>query len=65
MTRRSSNDNIQPVQSRPNWIFAQTPIPANAPFRLAFVGIASNGGYAIDDIKLYPGTCSSMYYALI
>uniref|UniRef100_A0A6A7FLR1 MAM and LDL-receptor class A domain-containing protein 2-like n=1 Tax=Hirondellea gigas TaxID=1518452 RepID=A0A6A7FLR1_9CRUS len=45
------------VQTRPEWTYAQAPIPANNKFKLAFVGEASNGGYAIDDIKIYSGLC--------
>lgn len=45
------------VQPRPEWVFAQAPIQINNEFKIAFVGEASNGGYAIDDIKIYPDDC--------
>ncbi|XP_047739184.1 MAM and LDL-receptor class A domain-containing protein 2 isoform X2 [Hyalella azteca] len=45
------------LQARPEWKFAQVPIPASNDFRITFEGMASNGGFAIDDIKIYKDTC--------
>lgn len=42
---------------RPSWVAAQFAIEARAPYRLILEGTASNGGFAIDDIKFQPEAC--------
>lgn len=44
---------------RPVWTAAQVTIDTRVPYRLILRGIASNGGFAIDDIKFQPQTCTS------
>ncbi|XP_076292520.1 MAM and LDL-receptor class A domain-containing protein 1 [Lasioglossum baleicum] len=43
---------------RPVWTAAQVTIDARVPYHLILRGSASNGGFAIDDIKFQPQTCS-------
>ncbi|XP_026667146.1 MAM and LDL-receptor class A domain-containing protein 1-like [Ceratina calcarata] len=42
---------------RPVWTAAQVTIDARVSYRLILRGSASNGGFAIDDIKFQPQTC--------
>ncbi|KAJ8682056.1 hypothetical protein QAD02_017848 [Eretmocerus hayati] len=42
---------------RPSWTWAQVTIEARSPYRLILEGSASNGGFAIDDVKFQPGIC--------
>ncbi|KAK7075223.1 hypothetical protein SK128_016275 [Halocaridina rubra] len=44
---------------RPEWQFGQIQISTNTDFRILLVGMASNGGFAIDDLKTYTGTCGT------
>lgn len=39
---------------RPVWMAAQVAIEARTPYRLILEGSASNGGFAVDDIKFQP-----------
>ncbi|XP_071871050.1 MAM and LDL-receptor class A domain-containing protein 1 [Bombus fervidus] len=43
---------------RPVWTAAQVTIDARASYRLILRGSASNGGFAIDDIKFQPQSCT-------
>ncbi|XP_076661928.1 MAM and LDL-receptor class A domain-containing protein 1 [Halictus rubicundus] len=43
---------------RPVWTAAQVTIDARVPYHLVLRGSASNGGFAIDDIKFQPQTCT-------
>ncbi|KAF3425473.1 hypothetical protein E2986_03676 [Frieseomelitta varia] len=43
---------------RPVWTAAQVTIDARVPYRLILRGSASNGGFAIDDIKFQPQSCA-------
>ncbi|XP_034192105.2 MAM and LDL-receptor class A domain-containing protein 1 isoform X1 [Osmia lignaria lignaria] len=43
---------------RPVWTAAQVTVDARVPYRLILRGTASNGGFAIDDIKFQPQSCS-------
>ncbi|XP_014217840.1 MAM and LDL-receptor class A domain-containing protein 1-like, partial [Copidosoma floridanum] len=43
---------------RPSWTWAQVAIEARSPYRLILEGSASNGGFAIDDIKFQSSSCS-------
>jgi hypothetical protein len=45
--------------SRPNWTPSQFTIDARSPFTVVLEGLASNGGFAVDDIRILPGTCES------
>jgi hypothetical protein len=45
--------------SRPTWTPAQFAVDAKSPFTIMLEGQASNGGFAIDDIKTLSGTCES------
>ncbi|CAL4111317.1 unnamed protein product, partial [Meganyctiphanes norvegica] len=45
------------VGARPDWEFGQVEVTASDDFRIKLVGQASNGGFAIDDIKMYKGGC--------
>ncbi|XP_014480797.1 PREDICTED: MAM and LDL-receptor class A domain-containing protein 1-like [Dinoponera quadriceps] len=42
---------------RPVWMAAQVTIEARTPYRLILEGSASNGGFAVDDIKFQPLAC--------
>lgn len=44
---------------RPVWMSAQVTIEARTPYRLILEGSASNGGFAVDDIKFQPLACAS------
>lgn len=44
---------------RPVWMPAQVMIEARTPYRLILEGSASNGGFAVDDIKFQPLGCGS------
>ncbi|XP_025072979.1 MAM and LDL-receptor class A domain-containing protein 1-like isoform X3 [Pogonomyrmex barbatus] len=43
---------------RPVWMAAQVTIEARTPYRLILEGSASNGGFAVDDIKFQPLSCT-------
>ena len=45
--------------ARPTWMPAQLTIDARTSFRIMLEGQANNGGFAVDDIKILPGTCKS------
>ncbi|XP_045139382.1 MAM and LDL-receptor class A domain-containing protein 1-like isoform X3 [Portunus trituberculatus] len=45
-------------RQRPEWQFGQVEVDASADYRVSLVGMASNGGFAVDDIKIFPGSCS-------
>jgi len=45
--------------SRPKWTPAQFSVDARTSFTILLEGQASNGGFAVDDIKTLPGTCKS------
>ncbi|XP_069156146.1 MAM and LDL-receptor class A domain-containing protein 1 isoform X2 [Procambarus clarkii] len=42
---------------RPEWQFGQVEVDASTDYRVSVVGMATNGGFAIDDIKTYKGAC--------
>ncbi|XP_078033852.1 MAM and LDL-receptor class A domain-containing protein 1 [Augochlora pura] len=44
---------------RPVWTAGQVTIDARVPYHLILRGSASNGGFAIDDIKFQPQTCAT------
>lgn len=44
---------------RPVWMSAQATIEARTPYRIILEGSASNGGFAVDDIKFQPLACAS------
>jgi len=46
---------------RPNWSPAQFTVDARSSFTIILEGQASNGGFAVDDIKTLPGTCKSKW----
>lgn len=43
---------------RPVWMAAQVAIEARTPYRLILEGSATNGGFAVDDIKFQPLACA-------
>jgi hypothetical protein len=45
--------------SHPTWTPAQFTTDARLPFTIMLEGQASNGGFAVDDIKTVFGTCGS------
>jgi hypothetical protein len=45
--------------TRPVWLPAQVAIDAQSDFRLVLEGQAANGGFAVDDLRFSPGSCSS------
>ncbi|KDR22154.1 Apical endosomal glycoprotein [Zootermopsis nevadensis] len=45
--------------SHPTWTPAQFTVDARSPFVIMLKGRASNGGFAVDDIKTFPGTCKT------
>lgn len=47
--------------SRPNWTPAQFTVDARSSFTIMLEGQASNGGFAVDDIRTLPGTCKSKW----
>ncbi|XP_066937101.1 MAM and LDL-receptor class A domain-containing protein 1-like [Macrobrachium rosenbergii] len=44
---------------RPDWTFGQVKVESSGTYRVSFVGMASNGGFAIDDVKAYQGDCQT------
>lgn len=44
---------------RPSWTWAQVTVESRSSFRLILEGSASNGGFAIDDIKFQSQACPS------
>lgn len=54
--------------TRPDWNYAQLELetnetdPAGQEVNIVFEGRASNGGFAIDDIMLYEGSCRSKLF---
>ena len=47
--------------ARPNWIAGQTTLPAVSAFSIVLEGEASNGGFAVDDVRVRPGSCQSKF----
>uniref|UniRef100_A0ABD2W2Z4 MAM domain-containing protein n=1 Tax=Trichogramma kaykai TaxID=54128 RepID=A0ABD2W2Z4_9HYME len=47
---------------KPLWTWAQVTIEPRSSYRLILQGSASNGGFAIDDIKFQSQACPSNYY---
>ncbi|XP_015520963.2 MAM and LDL-receptor class A domain-containing protein 1-like [Neodiprion lecontei] len=43
---------------RPVWTAAQVTVENRSPYRLVLEGSASNGGFAVDDIKFQPQACT-------
>lgn len=41
------------------WQFGQVPLLAGARFQLVLEGSSYNGGYTLDDFKIYDGLCAS------
>ncbi|XP_071534110.1 MAM and LDL-receptor class A domain-containing protein 1-like [Panulirus ornatus] len=44
---------------RPEWHYAQVAVDASSDYRVSIMGMATNGGFAIDDIKTYSGSCGT------
>jgi hypothetical protein len=51
--------------SRPSWTPAQFTVDARSSFTIILEGQASNGGFAVDDIKTLPGTCESKWVVML
>jgi len=47
--------------SKPQWQAAQASMESTSDFTILLEGEASNGGFAVDDIRLRPGKCESKY----
>ncbi|KAK3917197.1 MAM and LDL-receptor class A domain-containing protein 1 [Frankliniella fusca] len=45
--------------ARPQWMSAQTTLSANTAFSITLEGVANNGGFAVDDIRVRPGVCQT------
>lgn len=43
--------------AKPEWMYAQVAVVPETPYRVQFEGEASDGGFALDDITYYTGTC--------
>lgn len=41
------------------WQFGQVPLLAGTRFQVVFEGLSFNGGYTLDDFKVYAGACTS------
>lgn len=41
------------------WLFGQVQLLASTRFQVVFEGVSFNGGFTLDDFKVYAGTCSS------
>lgn len=46
---------------KPEWIYAQVAITLEGTYRIQFEGEATDGGFALDDITYYEGSCRSKY----
>lgn len=44
---------------KPEWIYAQVSVAMETPYRIQFEGEAMDGGFALDDITYYEGSCRS------
>ncbi|KAL7643743.1 UNVERIFIED_CONTAM: hypothetical protein RMT77_005749 [Armadillidium vulgare] len=44
-------------KDRIEWMFGQVQVQTNTDYKISFVGEARKGGYALDDIHVYPGEC--------
>ena len=51
--------------NRPSWNFGQVAMSGVTDYIISFQGKARNGGYAVDDVKIFPGTCASELYPLL
>lgn len=47
---------------RPAWTWAQVTVESRSPYHLVLEGSASNGGFAIDDIKFQAQACPSKIF---
>lgn len=45
--------------ARPQWMSAQTTLSAHSAFSVVLEGEANNGGFAVDDVRVRPGSCQS------
>lgn len=45
--------------AKPEWMYAQVAVVPETLYRVQFEGEASDGGFALDDITYYTGTCHS------
>lgn len=45
--------------TRPVWLPAQVTVESSKDFHIVMEGQATNGGFAIDDISITPGSCQS------
>ncbi|KAJ6225385.1 hypothetical protein RDWZM_003930 [Blomia tropicalis] len=45
--------------SKPEWMYAQVAVSPETSYRVQFEGEASDGGFALDDITYYDGTCQT------
>ncbi|KAJ1525640.1 hypothetical protein ONE63_008858 [Megalurothrips usitatus] len=43
--------------ARPQWMSAQATVAADSAFAVVLEGEASNGGFAVDDVRVRPGSC--------
>lgn len=50
--------------TRPVWLPAQVTVESSKDFHIVMEGQATNGGFAIDDISITPGSCQSMNHFL-
>lgn len=41
------------------WQFGQVQLLASTRFQVVFEGVSFNGGFTLDDFKVYTGTCAS------
>lgn len=47
--------------AKPEWMYAQVAVVPETSYRVQFEGEASDGGFALDDIMYYTGTCHSEF----
>ncbi|XP_052120407.1 MAM and LDL-receptor class A domain-containing protein 1-like [Frankliniella occidentalis] len=45
--------------ARPTWMSAQATVSANTAFSIVLEGVANNGGFAVDDVRVRPGVCQT------
>ncbi len=45
--------------TRPTWLPAQVTVESSKDFHIIMEGQATNGGFAVDDISITPGSCPS------
>lgn len=48
--------------ARPVWAPAQLTLDSSTDFRIVLQGMATNGGFAVDDITFSDGPCPSKYF---